>query len=234
MTDIQVSRVQLRSTEYWDKVFSSRSWGAYPPEELIRFIARNFGNVKNRSEINILEVGCGPGPNVWYLAREGYKVAGIDSSPTAIQRARERLNADRLPSGGGVVDLQVGNFVNLPWPADSFDAAADVSALYANTLADIRLAINEIHRVLKVGGLFFGKMFGTETTGSNTGESIESGTRRRPDIGPCAGNEVAHFFSRIELQELFSTFSDLSIDFTLRSDYSGEVKIFHWLVSARK
>ncbi len=219
---------------YWEELFSSRNWGAYPPEELIRFIARNFSDVPDRLQVRVLEVGCGPGPNIWYLVREGYQVAGIDGSATAIRQGLERLAAEGLHSETQAVDLRVGNFVELPWSDGSFDAVVDISALYANTVADIHHAIDEIYRTLKVDGLFFGKMFGVETTGSDSGETVEPGTRRRPDIGPCAGNELAHFFSGPELKELFSDFSSITLDSMLRTEHAGEIRIFHWLVTARK
>jgi len=219
---------------YWEKLFSSRNWGAYPPEELIRFVARHFGALADRSQVRVLEVGCGPGPNVWYLAREGYQVAGIDGSATAIRRARERLVEEGLSSASETFDLRVGNFVNLPWPDGAFDAVVDVAALYANTVADIRQTIGEIHRTLKPDGLFFGKMFGVETTGSDSGELVEPGTRRGLTHGPCAGNEIAHFFSYQELQALFRDFSSVAIDSMLRTEHKGETRIFHWLVTVRK
>ena len=43
--------------ELWEGIFSSREWGKYPSETLIRFIARNFYNVSDRKAINILELG---------------------------------------------------------------------------------------------------------------------------------------------------------------------------------
>ena len=218
---------------YWEQIFASRAWGAYPPEELIRFIARNFRLVPNKSGVRVLEIGCGPGPNIWYLVREGFTVAGIDGSSTAIRRAEERLVAEGLPYEKPRVDLKVGNFACLPWEDKSFDVIIDVEALYANQMANIRVSIAEIRRTLKPGGLFFGKMFGTQTTGSDSGEMIELGTMRCPKIGPCAGNEIAHFFTREEFNDLFAGFRDLCIDQTHRTDRNGELQIFEWLVSAR-
>ena len=65
--------------ERWNDVFESRDWGRYPPEELIRFVARNFGDVPERGEVRFLEVGCGPGANIWFLRREGLAFGGIVS-----------------------------------------------------------------------------------------------------------------------------------------------------------
>ena len=73
------------SNEIWNKIFTQKEWGRYPSENLIKFIAKNFYHLK-RSEINILEIGCGPGANIWYLSREGFISHGIDISSVAIPR----------------------------------------------------------------------------------------------------------------------------------------------------
>lgn len=220
--------------EYWEDIFASRPWGKYPPEELIRFVARNFGAVDDRASVRALEVGCGPGPNVWYLVREGYSVAGIDGSTSAIRTAMERLQTENLRTEPPHVDLRVGNFVSLPWPDESFDLAVDIEALYANRMSDISAAVSEIRRCLKPGGLFFGKMFGNQTTGSDSGAKIEPGTRAHPVTGPCAGNEIAHFFSQEDILRLFNGFSALDVDHSVRTDQNGVIRTFEWLVTARK
>jgi SAM-dependent methyltransferase len=219
---------------YWEKIFSNRTWGQYPPEELVRFIARNFKATTNKSEVRVLEIGCGPGPNIWYLVREGFSVAGIDGSETAIRQAQDRLFAENLPYHEPQVDLKVGDFSNLPWSDNSFDSVIDVEALYANTWIDIKRTLSEIKRTLKPDGLFFGKMFGDQTTGSDSGVTIESGTVQCPTVGPCKGNDVSHFFSRNELDVLFSGFSNVEIDQVQRTEDCGVVQIFEWLVKARK
>jgi SAM-dependent methyltransferase len=232
-TDQQTNPLD-NSSHYWESIFSSRAWGAYPPEELIRFVARNYGQVVDRASVRVLEIGCGPGPNIWYLVREGYRVAGIDGSTTAIEQARHRLSTEGLPSHEERVDLRIGNFVRLPWRDAEFDAAIDIAALYANTRSDIALAIGEVFRILKPGGMFFGKMFGPDTTGSDSGVLIEPGTRQLPDRGPCAGNEIAHFFEHKELLELFRAFRKVDVDQIALTERNGEIRIFYWLVSATK
>ena len=70
----------------WESLFKKRDWGVYPNEELIKFIAKHYYKVSNRYKIKILELGCGPGANIWYLAREKFNVHGIDGSKTAINK----------------------------------------------------------------------------------------------------------------------------------------------------
>jgi len=224
----------ISSNDYWESVFSNRSWGLYPPEELVRFIGRNFKKVPEKNKIRILEIGCGPGPNIWFLAREGFMVAGIDGSSIAISQAEERLLSENLLHKKPMVDLKVGNFASLPWNDGYFDSIIDIEALYSNNITDIKKTLAEVFRTLKLGGKFFGKMFGLNTTGSDSGMLLEPGTYLNPLIGPCAGNAIAHFFSKEELIDLFSKFSEVTIDYSMRSDQDGKIEIYEWIVIAKK
>ena len=101
-----------------------------------------------------LELGCGPGANLWFLHREGFSVAGIDSSSTAIAIAGERLLSENQGINDTAPDLRAGNFAALEWKDASFDLAVDIFAIYANTLTVMDSAISEIYRVLKPGAFF--------------------------------------------------------------------------------
>ncbi len=75
----------------WEKTYAARDWGRYPTEDLIRFMARTYGKVANKSDVRVLEIRCGPCSDLWYLAREDYTAAGIDGSQIALDKGRERL-----------------------------------------------------------------------------------------------------------------------------------------------
>jgi SAM-dependent methyltransferase len=229
-----VADLTERNIERWDALFRSRSWGRYPPEELVRFTARTFPDPDTRRQLRALEVGCGPGANLWFLAREGFSVAGIDGSSAAIKTALERLQAEVLDKAKQQADLRVGNFAVLPWRDNEFDFVTDIEALYANPLAVIRSAIAEIQRVLKPGGWFFGKMFGPETTGITSGQQLEPGTTENPNQGRLQGLGIAHAFGEDEIRHEFASFSELHLDWVRRSDQGGAYHVFEWLVQARK
>jgi len=146
--------------QHWNEKFSARPWGRYPPEDLVRFMGRNFKSAQ-KDLIKVLEVGCGPGANIWFLNREGFSVSGIDVSPVAIEIARERVYSENRDIGSREPDLRVGNFKLLPWSDNYFDVAIDIFALYANTREVISEALDEIARVLKPGALFYSKVFGS-------------------------------------------------------------------------
>ena len=58
----------------WEDIFRNRQWGRYPPEELVRFTARRYFQALDRKAVSMLEIGCGAGANIWFLAREGFDV----------------------------------------------------------------------------------------------------------------------------------------------------------------
>ena len=72
----------------WEKVHREREWGKYPSEDIIRFVARNYYR-ENRTEIKILDIGCGQGANTWYLAKEGFQTYGFYGSESAINKAKK-------------------------------------------------------------------------------------------------------------------------------------------------
>lgn len=203
--------------QHWDDKFSTREWGRYPPEDLVRFMGRNF-KIANRDEISVLEVGCGPGANVWFLHREGYRVAGIDGSPAAIDKARIRIEAENEGLISANPDLRVGNFSSLPWTDQSFDLVIDIFAIYANTIDVIDLTLGEVHRVLKPNGRFYSKLWGTKTTGFGHGREIEFHTYDDISVGPCRDMGVSHFFDADEIRQRFAIFQIDAIDTIVRSD----------------
>jgi ubiquinone/menaquinone biosynthesis C-methylase UbiE len=95
----------------------------------------------------VLDVGCGPGFYVAELLErvgpEG-SVAGVDLSQPMLALAAHRAGA------GANVELKEGGATALPFEDESFDAAVSVQVL--EYVADVDLAIAEIHRVLRPGG----------------------------------------------------------------------------------
>lgn len=202
--------------KHWEDKFKIFEWGKYPPEDLVRFIGRNFKD-RDRKSIKVLEVGCGPGANLWFLDREGFQVHGIDISPTAIERAMKRLQIEN-GTPAKALDLKVGDFSHLPWEADVFDIVIDNFAIYANPVAVIKQAISEIYRVMKPGAIGFAKFWGINTSGLGEGDSLEERTFTNIMNGPCTNMGVAHFVDKSELEMLFSNFDNVYIDKILRTD----------------
>ncbi|WP_169084605.1 class I SAM-dependent methyltransferase [Paenibacillus sp. PL91] len=213
----------------WEEIFKSQEWGKYPSEDLIRFIARNFYGTASRKEIKVLEVGCGTGANLWYVAREGFSVYGIDGSMTAIEKAKKRLNSEVLDWTG---ELIVGDIVKLPYDDDMFDAVIDVEAISCNSFGNSELIYNEIFRVLKKGGKLFSRTFATSCWGDQTGEEVSYNTRI-PTQGPLSGKGTVRFTSKEDISKLLSKFEITELEILERT-YDLEQRIIEWLITGIK
>jgi SAM-dependent methyltransferase len=191
----------------WEDIFLSKSWGKYPPEHVIRFIARTFSAVEDRSKVRLLEIGCGPGANVWFMAREGFSICGIDGSATAIQRANQRLAGEGLQA-----DLRVGDFAELPWPDASFDGVIENVSLYCNPMAGITRALKEVHRVLRPRAQFLSSFFSERTWGYGQGEMVERDGFINLREGPLAQAGFCLFLNRERVPEVFCDFAEIAVE----------------------
>ncbi len=113
--------------------------GAMPLSSLVA-LATAVLHLPGRPE-RILEVGCGTGDGVLFLAREypAARVRGVDASAEAIREAVSRVGLD--PEGR--VAFKRGGSRALPYPDQLFDLVAQAGG---------RLHPGEIARVLRPGG----------------------------------------------------------------------------------
>jgi ubiquinone/menaquinone biosynthesis C-methylase UbiE len=96
----------------------------------------------------VLDIGCGPALMSSALLARGFRVWGIDASAEMIRLGRERFlrqPPELRPQ------LQRGDAERLPFANGSFDAAICMGAL--EYLPDYGAAIEEMHRVLRPGGI---------------------------------------------------------------------------------
>ncbi|HEY7623414.1 MAG TPA: class I SAM-dependent methyltransferase [Candidatus Limnocylindria bacterium] len=91
--------------------------GVTPPE-LERFVATH---PRGRA----LDLGCGTGTNVVYLARHGWDASGVDFAPRAIAKAKRRAAAASVSCA-----FLVGDVTRLDL-AGPFDLALDIGCLHS-------------------------------------------------------------------------------------------------------
>ncbi len=63
----------------------------------------------------VLDIGCGTGENAIWLAQQGFEVVACDLSPTAIQRAKDKLSAAKADVCFLVADFLVDSIPDAPF-----------------------------------------------------------------------------------------------------------------------
>ncbi len=160
----------------------------------------------------ILDVGCGVGRHLIYLGVRGFRMAGMDISPSAIKLAQEACVERQIAFEGHVSDMN-----QLPWADQTFDAALSISTINHHRRADIVQTLREVRRVLKPGGLFLADFLCTGTLDYQllrgqvaAGEinEVEPNTfvDERPDSEDPDGFLPHHYSDEADLRDLLRPF----------------------------
>jgi ubiquinone/menaquinone biosynthesis C-methylase UbiE len=195
----------------WNKRSFRGTWNRYPFTDVVSFVMRRFVSTADRSKIAILDLGCGGGSHLMFLAQEGFDYHGVDGNAESVERANERLR-----HAGHADDRAVtGTFDRLPYPSDRFDAVLDRGSLTCNPLAELPKLIGEIRRVLKPGGGLLSMILHEKAASAAGGRHI--GNNDYVDFpGDLSGSELLHFTTTGEARDLFSAFGDLRIERLMR------------------
>jgi SAM-dependent methyltransferase len=205
--------------QLWEESFDEQiAKGAYNTaavEALVRNISyylRDHVAAPDRPPLHFLEVGCGAGPNLVWLAAKGIRVSGVDIAANALALAERNLGqagfADR------VGELREASATSLPFESGIFDGIIE-ACVFQHLDREARVAaFREVGRLLKPGGLFVGYML-------DVGHSIFQ-SRQQDELADDPGSlyladgsskfhltniGTAHFFRREEFGELLDGFS---------------------------
>ncbi len=163
----------------------------WPYDAVVSFVFQHRPRDKRKEDTRILEVGCGAGNNLLFAAQEGFSVAGIDGSKSALRFAEQRFAEASLKS-----DLRVGDFTSLPFNDSSFDLVFDRSALACAGLSSGKSAVAEVRRVLSEGGMFLFNPYSREHTSASSGREGNDGLTLDISEGTLSGCGQLCFYDR--------------------------------------
>jgi SAM-dependent methyltransferase len=213
----------------WDQIYRKQAWGKYPPEALIRFIARHYYQAPQRSDIRILDLGCGFGAATCYLCREGFQVTSIDGSDAAVGLLKKRLKDEQLTARVLCHDLS-----HLPFDDDTFHCAVDLQCLMCNGRQNTARIVMEIWRVIKPFGRLFSYTPRTGCWGDGIGTHIEKHTFADAQEGPFANMGVVRFTAEQEFQTLYQPFELESLEYAEHSVLERRHAISFWVAGCLK
>jgi SAM-dependent methyltransferase len=163
----------------------------------------------------VLEIGLGSGASLHRIAGVAAECYGLDVSGETIRliQARQRHLGTR-------VTLVQSSATDIPLPDDFFDVVVSVGCLHH--IPEIQKAVDEIHRVLKPGGVFKGMVYNKNSYRYRVFIPVvmrvarrwwgESKTRQEwvNEMYDGAGNPYGMVYSKAEVKKLFRGFGDFS------------------------
>jgi ubiquinone/menaquinone biosynthesis C-methylase UbiE len=204
----------------WDQILPRRE---YSPEEPDEFVASSIKSLKRRRVSKALDLGCGAGRHLAWMASQGFQVCGIDLSLTGIDMARRKLREQGLEALLVKCDMKA-----LPFTNSLFDAVICTRTIYHQTLEEIRETTMEIHRVSTTKALVAIDFLSKRTYSYGSGVEVERNTFIEQE-GPEKG-VLHHFTDEKELKELFEAFRTVNIKLQER-EVNGKLRS-RWIVTA--
>lgn len=155
----------------------------------------------------VLDLGCGTGRHIVYLARCGFSVFGLDNSHQGLKITRQWLCEEGLKA-----NLRSQSMTRkFPYKNSFFDAILSFQVIHHAKFASIQRIVRETKRVLKKNGLLF-------ITVPSKKNQATSYTQLEPNTFiPLDGPEKGlphHYFTPEELREVFKDFNitDIHLD----------------------
>lgn len=196
--------MSLTSDDLPEQLTLWNSWyarsGASGDDRVHRELREMFlDRLPRRRACRVLDLGCGAGHDLRAMAAAGHRVAGVDFSPTAIDKARTAPPRRRWwQLRRAAVDLRVHDVAEgLPYPAGAFHGVFSHLALHYFRDHTTRKIFKEVARVLRPGGLFVFSVKSTKDRcygkGEQLGEHIYS-----------YNGHVRHFFDEAYVVDLLA------------------------------
>uniref|UniRef100_A0ACD5Z5E9 Uncharacterized protein n=2 Tax=Avena sativa TaxID=4498 RepID=A0ACD5Z5E9_AVESA len=150
--DVMLERVHPARPGWYEKLYATaldKGMASYEAE-IAEYKLNLFSQLSAEGK-NILELGVGTGPNFkYYASADGVKVTGVDPNKYMEEYSRAAAFSTGLPSSNFTFRRGVGEAL----PAEDSSMDAVIGTLVMCSVKDTDMALREIKRVLKPGGLY--------------------------------------------------------------------------------
>jgi len=186
----------------WNQILREEWYSQEEPEEVVvNFVTSlKMRNQKPR----VLDLGCGAGRHLIYVATQGFEAHGIDISETGLNLTKDRLRKQNLEAH--IIKCTMNK---LPYIDSCFDAVISLHTIYHQKLKGIQETTSEIHRTLKKKGLLLINFLTKGTYSYGKGVKVEENTFVEQE-GVERG-VLHHFTDDEEIQRLFENFTIIDL-----------------------
>ena len=160
---------------------------------------------KENNYSKIVELGAGLGRDSIYFGKNSINVTALDYSRDHENNLNEKIKKENLTSSISTLKFDIRE--DLPFETNSVDACySHMLYCMALTQKDLDKLNNEIHRILKPGGI------NIYTVRNTDDGDYKKGIHRGEDLYEIDGF-IIHFFSKDKILSLTSGFKNISIDY---------------------
>ena len=196
----------------WNNILPDKRYSQEEPDELIvSFVALLK---KENKKARVLDLGCGAGRNLIYMANQGFEAHGLEISETGINFTKKRLKKRNLKA-----HVVKGDMHLLPYTDSCFDAIICLFTIYHQKLKGIQETISQIHHVLRKGGVLLANFHSKRSSMYGKGVKAEKDTFIRQN-GPEKG-VIHHFTDKEEIAKLLKDFKNVNIKLRERKSADG-------------
>lgn len=211
-------------SKQWDAHYQKeKSLLSYPDENFVRLTA-SFLKEKDPETLKALDLGSGSGRHVVALKEMGFgRAIGTDYSMEALVLSAQRI----------IAPFVCAQNTALPFRNDSFDLVVSWGSLHYCHKQYIPIMIEEIMRVLKIGGWHIGTLRSSRDTYLKRGTHLENNVWRT-GLEDLEGSVVS-FFSEDELKDALSCYREFEYGIMERTT-PGDMSrlISHWYFWAKR
>ena len=200
--------INMNQRELWEKLFEKKDRYGLDPDP---FAIESLKRIEKIKAKKILDLSGGEGKHSIFFAKNGYEVFCLDFSKRAIASCKEKVVKSKLQKLVHPIIYDITK--PLKFKDKTFDAVfAHLAVHYFDDKTTTEI-FNEIHRILKVGGLFFAKVKSIKDPSYGKGKKIE---KDMFDFG-----HTRHFFSKEYLLSKLEGFKVLSLkEIVKKTDYA--------------
>jgi 2-polyprenyl-3-methyl-5-hydroxy-6-metoxy-1,4-benzoquinol methylase len=152
---MKLSKDYQVTKEAYDRVAEEYWANAVKKQYMIEYINNFSKRLGNKG--NVLDLGCGPGNDSYFLSKNGLDVVGVDFSEEMIKVAKKRVTE---------AEFYLKNVLEISFEENSFDGIWCVGLLHHIKKKDMPILLKQVISCLKQEGIFF------ISTKSGDGEGI--------------------------------------------------------------
>lgn len=193
----------IETIKNYDEI--ATSYAEYTFDRILQYQLTQFTSYIAK-KAKILDIGSGCGRDVHYLMEEGHDVIGIDLSKNLVKEAKKRVPTGRF------IHMDM---LELDFDDESFDGIWCHATLCHVLKKDAIKALEEMHRVLKSGGVIYIGL--REGSGEKMVRYLKSGNLPK----------FFAFYTQMELEELIREAGfEILNSYSERDEQSAWINIF--------